>query len=543
MPEYIITDPQTGRKIKMTGDSAPSEAEIMGAFGSLPQSHAPARMDMSNVSRPDGSQYDPYNPTMGMSGPQRFLAGAGKAVADLGRGARQMIGMVSEEEVAAARERDKPLMETGAGVAGNIAGNIAPFLATSMIPGANTYTGAALTGAAFGAMQPAVEGEDRLANTAIGGALGVAGQAGGNYLANALKNRTANAAITASRNAPIDETLQRSVGAGYTVPPSQSGGGFMSRTAEALSGKYKTNQLAGIRNQEVTNRLAKQAIGIADDMPLTDDAIRQIRSTAYNQGYQPIRAAGRISADDAFRTQLDDAVSVFREAASDFPDLIDDSAIKLVDAVNKDSFDSKSAMSAIRVLRDKASAMYRAGENGSGKALRDAAEALEGQIERHLSGMGDDGVRMLDDFRNARRLIAKTHSVEDAMKGNNVDATALARMLNRGSPLTAELDDIARFSTSFPKVARIPDAGDANPFTIMDFAYSGAAGAAGMTPAAALPLARVASRYGILSGPVQRSMAKRAYDPSVLAKALLGRPGQAITRAAPAALGVNEVSN
>jgi hypothetical protein len=413
-----------------------------------------------------------------------------------------------------------------------------------MIPGANTYTGAALTGAAFGAMQPTVEGENRLANTAIGGALGVAGQAGGNYLANALKNRTASLAATASRNAPMDETLTRAVSSGYSVPPSQSGGGVLARTAEALSGKYKTNQLAGIRNQEVTDTLAKQAIGIADDMPLTEEAIKQIRTTAYNQGYQPIRAAGRISADSAFKTQLDDAVSVFREAASDFPELIDDSAIKLVDAVRKDSFDSKSAMSAIRVLRDKASAMYRAGENGSGKALRDAAEALEGQIERHLSGMGDDGVRMLDEFRNARKLIAKTHSVEDAMRGNNVDATALARMLNRGSPLTAELDDIARFSTSFPKVARIPDAGDANPFTILDFGYAGAMGAAaGLSPAAALPLARVASRYGILSGPVQRSMAKRAYDPSVMAKALLGRPGQTLTRAAPAALGINEVSN
>jgi hypothetical protein len=165
-------------------------------------------MDMSNVSRPDGSQYDPYNPTVGMSGTQKFLAGAGKAVADLGRGAGQMMGMVSEENVAASRERDRPLMETGLGVAGNIAGNIAPFLATSMIPGANTYTGAALTGAAFGAMQPTTEQDNRLANTAIGGALGVAGQAGGNYLANALKNRTANLAATASRNAPMDETLQ-----------------------------------------------------------------------------------------------------------------------------------------------------------------------------------------------------------------------------------------------------------------------------------------------------------------------------------------------
>jgi hypothetical protein len=489
------------------------------------------------------------DPTQGMSGAQKFFAGAGKFVADVGRGAGQRLGMVSEQEVADARQRDQALMNTGMGKAGNIAGAIAGFAPTAMIPGANTLTGATLAGAAFGGLQPTVEGESALTNTAVGGALGLAGQAGSNALARALQGRTANLAATAARNAPMDETLARSVGAGYTVPPTQSHGGFLSKTLEALSGKYKTNQLAGIRNQEVTNRLAKQAIGLTDDVPLTEEAIKQIRTAAYNQGYQPIRSAGRIAADDVFRGQLDDAVSVFREAASDFPELIDDASIKLVDAVRKDSFDSKSAMSAIRVLRDKASAMYRAGENGGGKALRDAAEALEGQIERHLTGMGDDGVKMLDDFREARRLIAKTHSVEDAMKGSNVDATALARMLNRGSPLTAELDDIAKFSTSFPKVSRIPDAGDASPFTVLDFAYGGAMGAAGgaagvgLAPAAALPLARVAARYGILSGPAQRQMAQRSYDPSVLARALMGRPGQTAVRSAPAALGVGELSN
>src|SRR3990167_2677535 len=67
----------------------------------------------------------PVDPTEGMRGIDKFNAGMGKAFTDIGHGAQQMVGMgPGAEEVRDRRALDKPLMKTGAGMAGNVAGNI-----------------------------------------------------------------------------------------------------------------------------------------------------------------------------------------------------------------------------------------------------------------------------------------------------------------------------------------------------------------------------------------------------------------------------------
>lgn len=109
-----------------------------------------------------------------MSGPERFLAGAGKALTDIGRGTGQYLGLVSREDVEESRRLDAPLMGTGAGVAGNITGNVAALLPTAFIPGANTLTGAAAIGAATGALAPSTSTAETLKNVGVGGALGPA---------------------------------------------------------------------------------------------------------------------------------------------------------------------------------------------------------------------------------------------------------------------------------------------------------------------------------------------------------------------------------
>lgn len=116
----------------------------------------------------------------GMSGVEKFAAGAGKAASDLYEGGKQLFSLghagMNKEEVEAMRRRDSALMESGAGAAGNIAGNVAAAVPTAFIPGINTYTGAALAGSAFGALQPATSAGERVMNTGVGAGLGVAGQ-------------------------------------------------------------------------------------------------------------------------------------------------------------------------------------------------------------------------------------------------------------------------------------------------------------------------------------------------------------------------------
>lgn len=118
----------------------------------------------------------------------RFLAGTGKAFVDFGRGfgqmgearaaryfspeARQLIDASNRQEVADARALDAPLMRTGAGVAGNVTGNLALTAPLFAVPGANTIPGSALIGAGLGAAQPVAGTESRAENATIGGIAG-----------------------------------------------------------------------------------------------------------------------------------------------------------------------------------------------------------------------------------------------------------------------------------------------------------------------------------------------------------------------------------
>lgn len=98
----------------------------------------------------------------------RNIAGAGTALRNLYEGGKQLLGRGDPQAIEEQRiiAQEAPI--------GAIAGNLAAFAPMAMIPGANTVAGGALAGAVTGAMQPTMEGESRLANTAIGGVTGAA---------------------------------------------------------------------------------------------------------------------------------------------------------------------------------------------------------------------------------------------------------------------------------------------------------------------------------------------------------------------------------
>ena len=120
------------------------------------------------------------DPTAGMSPLQLGLAGAGKAMTDLGRGIGQKLGLVSTDDIEASRRRDAALMGTGAGRAGHLVGSVVSTLPVAAIPGVNTLAGATKAGAVLGALAPHTSSGGAVLDTlggAAGGALGnVAGR-------------------------------------------------------------------------------------------------------------------------------------------------------------------------------------------------------------------------------------------------------------------------------------------------------------------------------------------------------------------------------
>lgn len=115
------------------------------------------------------------DPTAGMSSPEKFLAGVGRGMTELARGAGQRLGLVSQADIDEARRLDAPLMKTGAGSAGDVVGKVATALPAALIPGAGTVAGAGAIGAVQGLLEPTAGDESILRNMATGAAGGAGG--------------------------------------------------------------------------------------------------------------------------------------------------------------------------------------------------------------------------------------------------------------------------------------------------------------------------------------------------------------------------------
>lgn len=255
--------------------------------------------------------------------------------------------------------------------------------------------------------------------------------------------------VKPAADAVRQQTLEASRRAGYVVPPSTTNPTAVNTFLESFGGKIATAQDAAIRNQEVTNTLAKRALGLTEDAPITQESLAALRREA-GKAYETLRGVGAVSLDDASTKTLDDIAGKFtgsklKEALGGGNDIP-----KIVQAIKDESLTGDTAVDVIALLRDKADVAYRAGESQIGKAYKGISTAIENLMERNLSGAA------LTSFREARQLIAKTRTVEGAFNPStgNVVANKLAAQLGKGKPLTDELRTAAQFGQAFPKAAQ-----------------------------------------------------------------------------------------
>lgn len=211
------------------------------------------------------------DPTEGMSGPDRLAAGIGKGMVDLGRGSYQLgasighaAGLVSDEKMAQiqqnvdeAHERDKALMNTGAGRVGDVIGQSLPMLA---MPGAG-IVGSAAEGALTGAIQPVASGESRLQNVGAGAIGGAGGAAAGKVIGGVLGGfggageRQASVDLLKSEGIPVSVAQATKAKSAQQVERLSA---ITSDDASAFAGKQQTafNQAAmkrmGVNDPNVT---------------------------------------------------------------------------------------------------------------------------------------------------------------------------------------------------------------------------------------------------------------------------------------------------
>jgi hypothetical protein len=297
--------------------------------------------------------------------------------------------------------------------------------------------------------------------------------------------------------------------AGYVIPPTQVRPTLGNRLLEGTAGKLTTAQNASAANQQVTNRLARQAIGAEE---LTPEALQAVRNRA-NEAYTALAQAGQFSADDAFREALKKAGAPSAQLQKDFPALANSELSGLVKSFsNTKEFDAQSAIEAIKVMRAAQRASVGSQDPAAvamGRAQGKIANALEDLVDRNLAGAGNQD--LLGAYRQARQTLAKVYDLEKALNpaSGNVDAKKVANLLKKGR-LTGELKQIGEFAGSFPKAAQTLEGMGSLPQTSpLDWtAAGGIAAATGGSPVAALGLvARPAARAAALSPFVQNRLA------------------------------------
>jgi hypothetical protein len=397
----------------------------------------------------------------------------------------------------------------------------------------NALTRAIGGGVTGGASAGLIDPEMAPTGVAIGGALPGAITVVGKG-ANALGRIVSGPDVPAS----VVQGVKAAQQSGYVIPPSQAKPTLVNRALEGFSGKITTAQNASARNQAVTNKLVATELGLPANTQLSPEILDNVRKTA-GQAYEAVGSTGMVQPGPGYAQALDDITASARKAAQGFPGAKPSPLIAEIDSLKSPQFDAQSAIAKISELRDKANAAYSAGDKAMGKSLKSAAGAIEDAIEEHLKTVGAPA-QLLDGFRNARQLIAKTYTVQSALNGasGTVNAQKLASQLNKGKPLSGNILAAAKFAQQFPKAAQpLERMGSLPQVSPLDFGALGAMSAATANPALmAGVIARPAARAAVLSPMVQNGLSKTA-GPNALS-ALARNPGaaQLMYRAAPSGL-------
>ena len=276
--------------------------QLLGAVHKKFYSDIPREQFLSAIEY-DTSKQDP---TADMSVGQKLLSGIGQGMTSAGRALAQGVskltgaeangaGLVKQSDIEDAKRLDAPLLKTGAGRVGSAIGT-ASIAAPALMPGANTYAGATALGGLTGLALTEGDIADRAKGAAFGAIGGAAGKGLGDLIGwgvpKAVQALSGNRAASQIANAQRDAAAMSAKEAGYVIPPSDVNPSFINETLGGLSGKIKTAQVASAKNQGTTNALARKALGVADDVPLTADTLASIRAEA-GKAYEAVRALGR----------------------------------------------------------------------------------------------------------------------------------------------------------------------------------------------------------------------------------------------------------
>jgi len=393
---------------------------------------------------------------------ERFLAGIGKSIHDTGLGIGQLLGRVSDEEIAEVRQRDEALMNSGSGLAGNIVGQGLQMAVplgkggriAAALGKAAPFAGAAARGGGFAALQGTTGDETRGENALLGGLLGAAGQgvaSGAARLASGIQMDD----VTRGLLAKADDAGLR-LGAGQLTE---------NRMARTVIDQLERLPFSGARaardaNQAAFNRAVAGTFGASDDK-ITGDAFKAAKLRIGNE-FERLANQNTLRVTPQLKAQLaairDDAsrLSAGPETGKAVGNWIDD----LLSKADGDAIPGR---------------LYQSFDSKVGKAMRPGGETASylGDIREAVRAAMDDSISAADQgaWRTARQQWANLKTVEPLVAKSATGDIAPAQLMGRVTADNAgkvrmasggggQLGDLAKVGQRFLKDA--PDSGTAD---------------------------------------------------------------------------------
>jgi hypothetical protein len=476
--------------------------------------------------------------TDGMSGVDRFRAGLGKSMVDTALGAKQFvteglagqaafadkalgaigadgargalnrnIGAPLMESVASQRQQaderraiDADLMDTGAGMAGNVAGQIAqlalPASKLSKIPSLGAYGSAALSGGAFSAAQPMGQGDSRFAEAGKGAAMGAIGQgiaAGASRLGKGMADKL---------SPQVLEVYQRAQQAGIPVHFSQLSDSKFAKTLASAVGylPFSGSGSAAAKQQGAFNSAVARSFGEGAEN-LSDDVMGAAKRRIGGE-FDGIYTRNKVQLDDAALGKL---AQVEAAASRNLPP----NEAQIV----KNQIDDLLSMGDNGVMPGDAYQAFRTDrllpmEGGQksflANSIREIRKTLDDAANRSV------GPKDAAALKNARGQYRNLKTAEKALKQvegakGNVRPASLWAVVNGAKGSSAEMRELAKIGQMIKDP--IPDSGTAGRL----LTYGGLAGAGGVGGAASLsPLLQLIA-LGATAGRAMNSQAATKY--------------------------------
>lgn len=461
---------------------------------------APSRYVAPKAKKP--TQPDAFEDhTSSMSTLQKGLAGVGAAYNDLASGGKQLLdipakyleskfkdsgiaklgnlfGMPTAESSAAqtqrsinqARQDEAPLMKTGAGQIGKIAGSLALTAPTMLVPGLNTYTGAALIGGGMGALTPTLENESKLANTGLGAAGGLLGQGVSNGLGRLVSPVKSNLTGEQSRLA------QQALDAGIPLNAADMTG---NKTLKTLNSIFSTLPLTSGKQgaQDALKQTAFNRAVMAKAGENADNVSPEIMEAAFKRTGGAI---GDISKRNTMKVD-DTLLGKFADIERNYSNVLEPNQRDLISR-NMDAVISKAPSMAGETYQSTRSLMGRLGNTTNpefGRAAKDTRFALDDAFKRSISA--DDAAA----FSKAQQQYGNLSTIANAMKSagatsGDIPAAQLRSAVANANPRNfvqgkGDLNDLARIGETFLR-DKTPNSGTAQRLALQGLMGGGAGG-------------------------------------------------------------------